>query len=85
LRNHLIEFFGAALGCTDRTIGIYNGRSLKDAHRGIPINLASFKEFNSAVTATMTAAGVRLKDVQAVAGVLESTKCDICSNRDCGC
>jgi len=85
LRNHLIEFFGAALGCTDRTIGIYNGRSLKDAHRNIPINLASFKEFNGAVTATMTSAGVRLKDVQTVASVLESTRCDICNNRDCGC
>jgi len=85
LRNHLIEFFGAALGCTDRTIGIYNGRSLKDAHRIMGINLATFKEFNNAVTTVMTAAGVKVSDVAIVASVLESTRCDICTARDCGC
>jgi len=85
LRNHLIEFFGAALTCTDRTIGIYNGRSLKDAHRIMGINLATFKEFNNAVTSVMTAAGVKVSDVAIVASVLESTRCDICTARDCGC
>jgi hemoglobin len=85
LRNHLIEFFGAALGCSDRTIGIYNGRSLKDAHRGMGVGLASFKEFNNAVVSVMASAGVKLRDQQAVAGVLESTRCDICTLGDCGC
>jgi len=85
LRNHLIEFFGSALGCSDRTIGIYNGRSLKDAHRFMGINLNTFKEFNNAITSTLESLGVKQRDINAVAGVLDSTKCDICTDSDCGC
>jgi len=85
LRNHLIEFFGMALGCTDRTIGVYNGRSLRDAHRFMGINLATFKEFNNAIVATLNAAGVRQNDVANVARVLDSLKCSICTAADCAC
>jgi len=85
LRNHLIEFFGMALGCTDRTIGVYNGRSLRDAHRFMGINFSTFKEFNNAITSTLASAGVRPSDVSKVAGVLDSLKCFICTAADCQC
>jgi len=74
-----------ALDCTDRTIGLYNGGTLEEAHRPIGIGLNIFNEFINAVTSVMTAAGVSGLDVEKADLLLQSLKCDICFLENCGC
>jgi len=85
LRNHLIEFFGMALDCTDRTIGIYNGGPLSEAHRSLTIGLNIFNEFINAVTSVMTAAGVSGLDVEKADLLLKFFKFYVCFLENCGC
>jgi hypothetical protein len=80
---HLIEFFGAALGCTDGTILAYGGNpNMKAVHANMPITPHFFNEFNQALIGVLAGAGVTPDDQDAVLAVLESTKADIC-NTDC--
>jgi len=76
----LVNFFGAALGCTDRTIAPYTGPSLADAHAGMPINATQFEQFNGFIITILDAAGVVDEDLASVAAVLESTRSAICND-----
>jgi len=86
LFNHLVQFFGQALGCSDGTIGTYAGQSLKDAHLGMNVSLAAFDTFNAAimgVLATNPKLSVGSADYLTVYGVLNGTKSDVCTAADC--
>eukprot|EP01115_Flamella_aegyptia_P005576 TRINITY_DN2334_c0_g1_i1.p1 TRINITY_DN2334_c0_g1~~TRINITY_DN2334_c0_g1_i1.p1 ORF type:complete len:197 (+),score=104.37 TRINITY_DN2334_c0_g1_i1:252-842(+) len=84
LATHLVQFFGAALGCTDGSIGAYTGNpDMKAVHANMPITLAYFNAFNSALLNVLTTNGVTQADANAVGAVLESTKPAICNQPDC--
>jgi len=80
---HLVQFFGAALGCTDGTIGAYAGATLSASHVILPINGEAFNAFNSALLGVLTGLGVSATDVAAVGVVLESTRAQVCTLPDC--
>jgi len=80
---HLVEFFGIALGCTDGTIGAYQGVSLSASHVILPIGGAAFSAFNTALLGVLTSLGVSAADVATVGTVLESTRAQVCSLPDC--
>jgi len=77
LSAHLIQFFGAALGCTDGTITPYTGADMKTVHAPIRVTPEAFDAFNSILLGVLTNSGVESADVNAVSGVLESTRGDI--------
>jgi len=81
---HLIQFFGAALGCSDGTIGTYAGANMTAAHNFMIINNANFNYFNQAVLGVMRGAGVTAADLTSVLAVLETTRVSICNQADCG-
>jgi len=83
LQAHLIQFFGAALGCSDGTIGAYQGNSMVIAHQNIPINNATFEGFNGAVIAVLKGFGVSQADLTSVMAVLEGARVGICNQADC--
>jgi len=83
LTAHLIQFFGAALGCSDGTIGAYQGNPMAVAHANIPINNATFEGFNAAVIAVLKGMGVSAADLASVYTVLESVRVGICNQADC--
>jgi len=84
LAGHLVQFFGAALGCNDPTFPAYTGRSdMRVVHAILPIGTNEFDVFNGAVISTLAEAGVALKDQLAVMSVLNSTKPAICNLPDC--
>jgi len=74
LFNHLVQFFGSALGCSDGSIGAYAGADLTSAHAGFGITVAQFNQFNNILLGVLTASGVSAADVAAVSGVLNSTQ-----------
>jgi len=80
---HLIQFFGAALGCDDGTIGTYAGATMSASHSFMTINNANFNYFNQVVLGVMGGAGVTPADQTAVLGVLETTRVSICNQADC--
>jgi len=77
LVNGLVTFFGAALGCSDGSIGRYTGGTLKQVHAGMGVTNEVLDFFNFAVIRVMRNAGVQQKDLTAVLGVLNSTRPDI--------
>jgi hypothetical protein len=84
LFDHLVQYFGGALGCSDGTIATYAGQSLKDAHLGMGITLAAFEAFNAAIMGVIaTAIPVGSPDYLTVYGVLNGTKSDVCTASDC--
>jgi len=83
LVTHLIQFFGAALGCSDGTIGTYAGANMTAAHNFMIINNANFNYFNQAVLGVMRGAGVTAADLTSVLAVLETTRASICNQADC--
>jgi len=83
LTAHLIQFFGAALGCSDGTIGGYQGNPMSVAHANIPINNATFEGFNGAVIAVLKGMGVSAADLASVMAVLEGARVGICNQADC--
>jgi len=80
---HLIQFFGAALGCSDGTIGTYAGANMTASHNFMIINNANFNYFNQAVLGVMRGAGVTAADLTSVLAVLETTRASICNQADC--
>jgi len=82
---HLVEFFGSALGCSDGTIGTYQGNTdLKAVHAQMPITLAFFNAFNNAVISSCQSLGVTDQtDLNGVLTVLQSTMSLICNQPDC--
>lgn len=85
LVNHLVEFFGlpSVLNCTDGSTGAYTGRSLTDAHSLLPIGNTAFNSFNNALIQVLNSSGVVPADLAAIAGVLESTRSQVCNQADC--
>jgi len=77
LFNHLVQFFGSALSCSDGSIGAYVGQDLKTAHSGLGITSDQFNQFNNILLGVLTAAGVSAADVAAVSGVLNSTSSNV--------
>jgi truncated hemoglobin YjbI len=77
LVNGLVTFFGAALGCSDGSIGNYQGGTLKQVHAGMGVTNDVFDFFNFAVIKVMRGAGVQQKDLTTVLGVLNGTRRDI--------
>jgi truncated hemoglobin YjbI len=87
LELHLVQFFAQAniLGCTDNSIGGYQGNpDMKAVHAPFPIFLADFNLFNNLLVAVLARKGVDAADQATVLTVLESTKGDICNQADCG-
>jgi len=83
LKKHLVEFFGAALGCSDASIPEYEGVTLKEAHAKMPITKEFFNAFNDAVIAVLTELGVDKGDLPPVRGVLDGTEPDVCTQPGC--
>jgi len=84
LFNHLVQFFGAALGCGDPTFPAYAGRTdLHAVHANMPIGDFEFNLFNSVILGVLTRRGVQAPDVAAVGSVLLSTKPLICTDFGC--
>jgi len=79
LFNHLVQFFGSALGCSDGTIGAYQGNpNLTQVHLGMPITLSIFNQFNNILLAVMQSLGVTSTDLNTVGALLNSTIPVIC-------
>jgi len=76
LFDHLVSFFGGALGCSDGTIATYAGQSLKDAHTGMGVTDAAFNTFNSALMGILKPF-ISAAEFDTVYGVLNSTRADI--------
>jgi hypothetical protein len=73
LVDHLVSFFGSALGCTGYAFPAYTGvTSMKAVHAGMQINAAVFNYFNEQVALSAKSYGVSDDDVTTVAGVLGS-------------
>jgi len=82
LETKLIEFFGAALQCSDQTIPPYRSRDLFTTHRNMRIDADDFARFNSHLINTMANAGVSSADLAAVNSFLNGTQSDVVSNQD---
>jgi len=72
LRNHLIQFFGMALGCSDGSVPPYTGPSMSIVHQplGIPQNV--FDSFNQILVGVTAAANVSVADQQAILATLNT-------------
>jgi len=80
---HLVQFFFAALGCTDNTTGAYQGATLPNSHSFMAINNAAFGYFEAAVGGVLTKAGVTATDLAGAVTILETTRASICNQADC--
>jgi len=80
---HLVQFFFAALGCTDNTTGAYQGATLPNSHSFMAINNAAFGYFEAAVGGVLTKAGVSATDLAGAVTILETTRASICNQADC--
>jgi len=74
LTRGLIEFFGAALGCTDGTIHFYAGETLPEIHQSLGITYAAFIEFINILLGVTAGAGVSQADNNAIRALLYSTR-----------
>jgi len=82
LFDHLVSFFGGALGCSDGTIAPYTGLTMKEAHAGMGVTQAAFDTFNSALMSILKPF-ISATEFTAVYGVLNSTHDDVCTAADC--
>jgi truncated hemoglobin YjbI len=81
LADHLIQFFGLALGCSDNTIAPYAGRTdMKAVHKNMPIGKVEFDTFNEVVIGVMKKNGVADADLVGVLAVLQSLAPAICND-----
>jgi len=82
LVNHLVQFFGSALGCN--STGAYQGKTnMATVHQYLIINNATFEYFNTVLLGVMAGFGVNATDVTNVGGVLASFRSTICNQPDC--
>jgi hypothetical protein len=75
LADHLYQFFGAALNCSQRgTNGFpsYAGNTMTAAHSGMNLPSSVFNAFNSMVVASANALGVAVSDQIAIRSLLGS-------------
>jgi hypothetical protein len=78
LFNHLVEFFGAGLGCTDPAFPSYQGNpNITAVHQPMMISLSDFNFFNQAVITVVKAAGVTTADQATILTVLQSFQSQI--------
>jgi len=77
LNEKLIEFFGAALGCSDGSIPPYSGGTMKQVHAPLGISGTAFSQFNAELLRVLSNNGVSNEDVAAVGVILESLRPDI--------
>jgi hypothetical protein len=82
LFNHLVEFFGFALGCNDGSIPAYSGSNMKVAHMGMGINTTEFNAFRDAVAGVAGAAGVPMAGQNFIKMVIDTTRLDIVEVND---
>jgi len=75
----LVQFFGAALDCSDGTITPYTGPSMDKVHQPMGISSPEFVFFNDQVVQTLAVAGVTEQDQVAVRIVLNGLKTSIVS------
>jgi len=84
LFTNLVTFFGAALGCTDGTIGIYEGQpDMRVTHQNMPISPIHFNFFVDTVVSVLAGAGVDMTDQATARGLLNSFRGSICNQNDC--
>jgi len=83
LVSHLVQYFGMNLGCSDGTIGAYQGVSMPASHAILPINNAAFTTFNTALVGVLATLGVSAADQATVAAFLEGLRPSICYQPDC--
>jgi len=85
LANHLIQFFGYVLGCSDPNFPAYQGNlNMQVVHAALPINNVSFNFFNQQVINVVASAGVTSGDQASILAVLETERINICNQPDCG-
>jgi len=80
---HLVQYFGMNLGCSDGTIGAYQGALLSTSHVILPINNAAFTTFNTALVGVLATLGVSAADQATVAAFLEGLRGNVCYQPDC--
>jgi len=87
LFDHLVQFFGGALGCSDMTISAYTGnKDLAAVHQKMLLNQKETLKFNELLIGVLRGVGVTNEtDLKAVSTVLHSTRFDICNKADTGC
>jgi len=74
LKDSLVNFFGAGLGCSDGTIPAYTGGPMDKVHQPLGISDLAFEFFNLQVIEVMRAAGVKEIDLSSVLSVLVSMR-----------
>jgi len=72
LKNGLVTFFGAALGCNEANFPKYTGRDMAAVHANIPIGRPEFDKFNDIFIATLASIGVDAGDQATIRSVLDS-------------
>jgi hypothetical protein len=84
LFTNLVTFFGAGLGCTDGTIGIYEGQpDMRVVHASMPITPVVFNFFVDTVVGVLAGAGVDTTDQGAARILLNSFRSSICNQNEC--
>lgn len=86
LANNLVTFFGAALGCSDGSIGPYTGGDMRTVHASMPIGPNEFDSFVNKLGKILSDAGVSQTDLDPVVKLLNSAdvRGQICNVRaDC--
>jgi len=77
LKQSLIAFFWAPLGCSDKPAPVYMGSTMRAVHKNMGINSREFQFFVSAAGSALTAAGVSNDDLTTVANLLTSFQTQI--------
>lgn len=72
LRDGLVNFFGAALGCSDGSIPAYTGRGMKEVHKDMPISGIEYDFFNTQLIKVVDNAGVDEVDQKFLLDLLNS-------------
>jgi plastocyanin len=84
LRDSLVAFFGAALGCNDPAFPDYTGATdMRAVHKDMVIALAEFNQFNDDVEQGLLNYGMSAADAGAVKDLLDTFKGTICNQGDC--
>lgn len=77
LIGQLVQFFGAALGCSDTTVTAYTGPNMTTVHRFMGVTQAVFDNFNEIVVQTAAALGVTSGDQSQILTLLQSLNSQI--------
>ncbi len=72
LANNLVTFFGAALGCSDGSIGPYTGGDMRTVHANMLIGSNEFNSFINKLGGIFTGFGVSKADLDPVVALLNS-------------